>query len=128
MNLATKAALFSALLFPGWGHIFLKKYKRGIFLIISVSIGIIILCYYIVSVAIDVLRGASLKKGDVSFSYVINLSAEAVKSVNQFYIFFVLLFIIILWIFSIYDSYSLGKKEMEKITSGADQSEISRRD
>ncbi len=121
MNLATKAALFSALLFPGWGHIFLKKYKRGLFIIISVSISIIIFCYYIVSVAIDVLRAASLKKEDISFSYVINLSAEAARSVNQFYILFVLLFIIILWLFSIYDSYFLGKKEMEKITSDADQ-------
>jgi hypothetical protein len=74
-----------------------------------------------VAVAIDVLKAASLKKEDVSFSYVINLSAEAVKSVNQLYLFFVLLFIIILWLFSIYDSYSLGKKEMEKITSDADQ-------
>jgi len=122
MNLATKAALFSALLFPGWGHIFLKKYKRGLFIIISVFVGILICCYYIVSVTIDVLKAASIKKEDVSLSYVINLSTDAVKSVNQFYVFFVLLFIILLWLFSIYDSYYLGKKEMDNITSGADQS------
>jgi hypothetical protein len=49
MKKSTKAALFSALVFPGAGHFYLKRYVPG-----SVIIGIAIACtYYIVSKAID---------------------------------------------------------------------------
>jgi hypothetical protein len=49
MKKSTKAALYSALIFPGVGHFYLKRYIPG--LVIS---GIAIACsYYIVSKAIE---------------------------------------------------------------------------
>jgi hypothetical protein len=40
MNLAIKGALYNALIFPGWGQIYLKNYKKGIFIIIAIVAGI----------------------------------------------------------------------------------------
>ncbi|GAB6267344.1 MAG: hypothetical protein STSR0002_00840 [Smithella sp.] len=39
MNKAIKAALFNALLFPGWGQIYLKQYKKSILIISAVMAG-----------------------------------------------------------------------------------------
>ena len=50
MNPAIKAALFSALLFPGWGQIYLKKYKKGILIIIPITAGVLSILWAIVQV------------------------------------------------------------------------------
>ncbi|NTW06617.1 MAG: hypothetical protein HGA29_02110 [Syntrophaceae bacterium] len=72
MNPATKAALYNALLFPGWGHIYLKKYKIG-----------------------------KMGKGIASPCPIL----------------LVLLFMVLLWVFSIIDAYQLGKKQMQQSTA-----------
>jgi len=113
INLATKAALLSALLFPGWGQLFLKRYKRGVAIISLTVIGILSISLYVVQVALAVLKAAPLKKEAVNFSAVVQLSIEAIKSLNLFYLLIIILLIILLWIFSIVDAYFLGKKEIQ---------------
>ena len=110
INLATKAALLSALLFPGWGQFFLKRYKRGLAIILSAVVGMVLISLYIIQVAVAVLKAAPLKKEAVNFSAVVKLSIEAVKSLNLFYLSIILFIIILVWIFSIVDAYLLGKK------------------
>ncbi|OGP67349.1 MAG: hypothetical protein A2W27_04900 [Deltaproteobacteria bacterium RBG_16_44_11] len=117
INLATKAALLSALLFPGWGQLFLKRYKRGLAIILPAVIGVILISLYVVQMAVAVLKAAPLKKEAVNFSAVVQLSINAVKSLNLFYLLIILSLIILLWIFSIVDAYLLGKKEMSKATT-----------
>jgi len=117
INLATKAALLSALLFPGWGQLFLKRYKRGLAIILPAVVGVILISLYVVQIAVAVLKAAPLKKEAVNFSTVVKLSIEAVKSLNLFYLSIILLLIIFLWVFSIVDAYFLGKKEMSKATT-----------
>lgn len=119
INLATKAALLSALFFPGWGQIFLKRYKRGVAIISLTVIGVLSISLYVVQVAVAVLKAAPLKKEAVNFSAVVKLSIDAIKSLNLFYLSIILLLIILLWIFSIVDAYLLGKKDMSKITTAA---------
>lgn len=48
MKMSTKAALFSALIFPGAGHLLLRSYLRAGVLIVSSSIAL----YVIVSIAV----------------------------------------------------------------------------
>ena len=114
MNLATKAALFNALLFPGWGEIYLKKYKRGILIIIAIIAGSLSILWSIVHTTMKILRFAPFKKGTVTFSAVIQLTIDSIKALNLFYISLILLSMIMLWIFSIIDAYLLGKEEMAK--------------
>jgi TM2 domain-containing membrane protein YozV len=110
MNPATKAALFSALLFPGWGQIYLKKYKRGILIILPVAVGMLSITWAIVQVAITVLKAAPFKKGKVDFNAIVNLTISSVKALDFYYFLFIFLLIIFFWVFSIIDAYLLGKK------------------
>jgi hypothetical protein len=113
INLATKAALLSALLFPGWGQLFLKRYKRGLAILLPAIAGMVLISLYIIQIAVAILKAAPLKKEAVNFSAVVRLSIDAIKSLNLFYLTIILLFIIFLWIFSVVDAYYLGKKEMQ---------------
>jgi TM2 domain-containing membrane protein YozV len=113
MNQAIKAALFSALLFPGWGQIYLKKYKRGILIILLVAAGMLSITWAIVQVAITVIKAAPLKKGEVDISAVVNLTNSSIKALDSYYFSFIILLIIFFWVFSIIDAYLLGKKEIK---------------
>ena len=119
MNLATKAALYNILLFPGWGHIYLKKYKRGIVIIVTILAGMLSLCWSIAQVALTILRTKPFKKGTVDINAVFNLSTETIKAITEQRvtppdsILLILSFIVLLWLFSIIDAYQLGKKQMQ---------------
>ena len=65
MDKATKAALFSALLFPGWGQFYLKRYKRGLFFIVPVLIGTLALAWSIIQVSAKIIKATPFKKGTV---------------------------------------------------------------
>jgi hypothetical protein len=119
VNLATKAALLSALLFPGWGQFFLKRYKRGLAIVLPAIFGVVLITLHVVQIAVAVLKAAPLKKEAVNFGAVVQLSIDAVKSINLLYLLIISLLIIFLWIFSIVDAYLLGKKDMPKITTAA---------
>ena len=113
MNLATKAALFNALLFPGWGQIYLKKYKKGISIIIATIAGVLSIIWSVIQTTINILKIAPLKKGTITFSAVVNLTIDSIKALNLFYLFLILFFMILLWIFSMIDAYISGKKEIQ---------------
>lgn len=123
MNLATRAALYNALLFPGWGHFYLKEYKRGMVIMLTVLAGILSLCWSVVQVAINILNAHPYRKGAIDIAAIIKLSMDSTKTLGEqgvatpCSIFLILLFIIILWIISIIDAYQLGKKQ---ITTSAD--------
>jgi TM2 domain-containing membrane protein YozV len=125
MNPAIKAALFSALLFPGWGQIYLKKYKRGILIMLPVIAGIVSITWAIVGVAFSVIKAAPMKKGEVDFSAVVNLTNSSIKALDSYYFSFIILLIIFFWVFSTIDAYLLGKKEMSVSNTSADQQSVS---
>jgi hypothetical protein len=125
MDLATRAALYNALLFPGWGHFYLKKYKRGIIFILPVLASISAICWAIVQVAMNILKAHPVKKGTVDINAVISLSLDATKAINLNHLSLILLFLVFLWILSIIDAYRLGKKQMQKLTTSADQQSAS---
>jgi hypothetical protein len=121
METATKAALFSALLFPGWGQIYLRRYKRGIVIILPVLAGMLSICWDVVQAAISILKAAPFKKGTVDISAVIKLSLDSVKALDSIYFSLILLLVVLLWMFSIVDAYQLGKKQMQEITISVNQ-------
>ena len=123
MNLAVRAALFNALLFPGWGQIYLKKYKRGIMIITGVAAGILSIVCSIVQATVNILKIAPLKKGTVTFSAVIQLTIDSIKALNMSYLSLILFSMILLWIFSIIDAYLIGKKEIQS-TVAPDESNL----
>ena len=125
MTLATKAALYNALLFPGWGQIYLRNYKKGVLIIIASLAGVVSILLSVVQTTIAILKIAPIKKGTVTFNAVIQLTINAIKTLNLSYLFLILLSMILLWIFSIIDAYQIGKKEMAKPNIPADQQSAS---
>jgi hypothetical protein len=125
MDKATKAALFSALLFPGWGQLYLKRYKRGLVFILPVLAGTLALAWAIVQVGITIIKTAPLKKETVQLANVIEITVDALKALDYFYFSLMLGLIVTLWILSIVDAYLLGKKTITVPTTAADQESIS---
>ena len=81
MDKATKAALFSALLFPGWGQFYLKRYKRGLVFIVPVLASALALVWSIVEIGISIIKAAPFKKGTVHPANVIQVAVDALKAI-----------------------------------------------
>jgi TM2 domain-containing membrane protein YozV len=125
MNLAIKGAYFNALLFPGWGQIYLKKYAKGILIIIAISAGIISILWSVAQSTINILKIAPIKKGTVTLVVIVQLAIDAIKSLNMFYLSLILFSMILLWILSIIDAYAIGKEEMAKASTLSGQQSTS---
>lgn len=111
----------SALLFPGWGQLYLKKYRRGLAFLLPVVAGTIAIVCAVVQVAHAVLKAAPFKKGAVHFSDIVTLAVNSVKGMNLFYLLLILIFIILLWIYSTVYAYFLGKKEISVSNTDVDR-------
>ena len=118
MDKAKKAALYSALLFPGWGQFYLKCYKRGLVFFLPVLMGTIALAWSVVRAGSAIIQAAPFKKGTVQVADIIRVSADALKAVDLSYLLLMLLLVAALWILSIVDAYQLGKKMVTISTTG----------
>ena len=125
MNLAKKAALLNLILFPGWGQIYLKSYKKGIAIIIAVLAGIMSLLWSIIQTTITILKISPLKKGFVTFEAVIKVTVDSIRAMDLYYLFLILFSIILIWILSVIDAYMTGKKQQSVIQSFAEEAETS---
>ncbi|HUN55542.1 MAG TPA: DUF5683 domain-containing protein [Smithella sp.] len=111
MNLAAKAALYNVLLFPGWGQIYLKMYKKGIAIMIAVIAGAISILWSIVQTTTAFLKISPFRKNAVNFNAVVKTAIYSIKHVNRSYLMLMLSLILLLWILSVVDAYNLGKKQ-----------------
>lgn len=125
MNTATKAALFNALLFPGWGQFYLKRYKRGLVFLLPVLFGFIVLVWMVVRVGADIIKAAPFKKGTVQLAQVVDVTLKALKTIDLRYFLLMLLLIALLWLLSIVDAYQLGKKVTQVATTETDPGTVS---
>jgi hypothetical protein len=67
----------------------------------------------VVQVALAVLKATPFKKGSAHFSDIVILSVNSIKALDLFYLKLIIIFMILLWIFSIVDAYFLGKKQIQ---------------
>ena len=113
MKVSTKAALLSALVLPGLGHIFLKQYIRGVVLA-SLALGA---AYYLVSMAID--RATKIVEkilvGEVPLTVAAITELVSLQSVNEnlHLLNYVSTGFAVCWVFAVVDSWRAG----EQITS-----------
>ncbi len=119
MKISLKAALFSAFVFPGSGHLLLKKYVHG-----AVLTSITVLCVWaLASTALEMAQEISLKiqSGEIPLD-VTRITDEVSKQAstgdtwladNATYI------LLICWLVGIIDSYRLGRLQ-DNIDSARD--------
>jgi len=109
VNKSTKAALLSALVFPGVGHIYLKKYKTGV-LLAGASFAAV---YYLIAKAVE----GALEISEKIQSSNVQLDIEAItKLVSQQssggdaqMLNIVTTAFVICWLIGIVDSYRVGR-------------------
>lgn len=79
--------------------------------------GTLYIVWAVVKVALTVLKAAPFKKGSVHFSDIVILAVNSVKALDLFYLMLILIFMILLWVYSTVDAYFLGKKQMQMPTT-----------
>ncbi|WP_022943180.1 hypothetical protein [Psychromonas hadalis] len=110
MNKALKATLLSALIFPGLGHLMLKRYPQALFLILSTSIACYLLIINVIETAMQVIH--QIEQGEIGLttaeiSNALNLQGVSDYSSNCN---IAMIFIMFIWIIAAIDAYRLGKK------------------
>jgi hypothetical protein len=114
MKRSIKAALLSGLVFPGVGHLYLRRYVRGVLLAAAAAA----LSYFIVSIAVNMALDVAgkIQSGDVPLnaaSISDLVSKDSQRSENSSDIATTALFA--LWLIGIVDSYREGRiKEKSK--------------
>jgi hypothetical protein len=103
-----KAALLSGLVFPGVGHLYLRRYLRGVLL----AAGAAALSYFMISVALDSAFdiAGKIQSGDVplnvgSISELVSKDSQGNEHSTEF----ATMALFALWVIGIVDSCRLGR-------------------
>jgi TM2 domain-containing membrane protein YozV len=117
MKLAIKAALLSGFVFPGLGQIYLKRYKRGLAILISVLLAIGIIIRTVIVSALESLKAIESGGGIADMETVNNLAR--IDSVHSgINLKFILLFVLCCWLFSVVDAYKIGHEGLHGMGDG----------
>lgn len=110
MNNSLKGALLSGVVFPGVGQVILKHYKRGIALMVTVLVSLLVIVVKTVQQAFTLLEKIESDGGAINMSTISNAATQASTTADSFIFNFVLLLIIFCWIIGVVDAYRIGKK------------------
>lgn len=110
MNQSVKAALLSALVFPGVGQIVNGHIKRGWTFVAIVAVLLVMLISKLMQQALLVLEEMQKKGAAIDINEVSRISAEVVSFSNNLFLNVTLSILIVTWLISIVDAYRVGKK------------------
>jgi len=108
MDKSIKAALLSALVFPGAGQFYLKRYWRGLLLMMLAVLGFGLVIVRATVTALDtlnVMQGNGTSIAVDGISHLAETSLVNVVAGNTT----ILVFVTACWIFSVVDAYRIGK-------------------
>jgi TM2 domain-containing membrane protein YozV len=109
MKTAVKAALLSGLVFPGLGQIYLKRYKRGLTILIIVLLALGIIVRTVIVSAMERLKAIESGGGIADMQTISNLARiDSVHSGINLNL--ILLFVLCCWLFSVVDAYKIAKR------------------
>jgi TM2 domain-containing membrane protein YozV len=111
MNNAIKAALLSGFVFPGLGQIYLKRYKRGLTIMILVLLALGVIIGTAIVSALEGLKAIESGGGIADMETISNLaSIDSARS--GIYLKLISLFVLFCWLFSVADAYKIGKRSL----------------
>ncbi len=111
MNNSLKGALLSGVVFPGLGQIILKHYKRGIALMLTVLVSLLVIVVKAVQQALTILEKINSEGGTINMSTISNIATQASTTLDSLIFNFVLLLMIFCWVIGVVDAYIIGKKK-----------------
>jgi TM2 domain-containing membrane protein YozV len=110
MKISYKAALLSAFVFPGVGQFYLKRYWRGLVIMLIILTGLGYMIWSATVAALSVLddKVVKLQVGTKSLQELSNIVGSKMSTADPYYNAFFYL-IVCLWIFAVIDAYIIGK-------------------
>ena len=123
MKRSTKAALLSGLIFPGIGHMYLKRYVHGIILSVGAASAIYFIVSVVVTTALEVVEKIQSESGGVALDMaaitdlVSQQSSGAEQPMN-----IATVALVVCWAIGIVDSYRQGRVQ-EKVEEVAGEKE-----
>ena len=116
MKASYKAALLSTFVFPGVGHLYLKRYWRGLVILFFACTGLGYMIWSVTVFTLNVLDDTMIKVqgGNVNPQALSGIIGSKIGNTDPYNetVFYV---IVCIWIFSIIDAYRIGRqKEVER--------------
>jgi len=111
MNKAIKAALLSALVFPGSGQFYLKRYGRGMLMLMLTLVGLAIVIVRATLVTLDSVKampGGGMAMDAGAIAHLAETSSATMFTDNTV----ILVLLLACWIFSVADAYRIGKESL----------------
>lgn len=109
MSKSVKAVLFSALIFPGAGHFFLKKYIRGIVLTCITLVSLYFIIANVVERAQQIVDKILLGEVQPEIAIIAELVSKQPTGADAEFLNYVWAALIIAWLIGIADSYRVGR-------------------
>lgn len=111
MKVSYKAALLSTFVFPGAGHLYLKRYRRGLVILFFVIIGLGYLIWSATEAVLDRLDDAMLRvQGGATNLKELSDIVGSKMSTTDPYLDAAFYVIVCFWIFAVIDAYRIGKQ------------------
>ncbi|MGD0275219.1 MAG: DUF6677 family protein [Syntrophales bacterium] len=114
-----KAALYSGLVFPGTGHIYLKRYIKGLVIILIAMTALVFIITVAVNGALKVVENMQILNnpdaGNVS-----NLVSASMGKTSVYYDMSEWI-LIVCWLYAIIDAYQIGKRDSISEKQGTDE-------
>ena len=101
----------SGLLFPGLGQVVLRRYRRGMAFIFTVSIILLVIVVKAVQQAFTILEKIEAEGGVISMNTITNAVIQASTPSESLTFKILLLLLILIWVMAVIDGYRVGKKK-----------------
>jgi hypothetical protein len=108
---AMKGLLFSALLFPGLGQIALKRYQRGVALMLAILVGLVAMVATATREAGRILATIEAEGGVIDQDAMSRAIAQSTSWSGNLTFNLLLVAITLCWIYAAVDAYRIGKQQ-----------------
>ena len=108
MTKSTKAALLSGLIFPGFGHMFLKQYIRGSILMLSTLVALSVIVTNAIKQALTIVNRINTGDVPVETGTITELVSYSASGAEDSTLNIAALVVGLCWLIGIIDSYRLG--------------------
>jgi len=110
MSNSLKGALLSGLVFPGLGQVVLKRYKRGVVIMLAVLASMTVIVVKAVQNALAILEKLEREGGAIDMTAITNAATQASTGSGNLIINLLLLLVFVSWIIGVVDAYRIGRK------------------
>lgn len=119
MSNSLQAALLSGLVFPGLGQVVLKRYRRGVVLMLIVLACLSVIAAIALQRAFAILKQIESAGGAIDMDAILNAAAQSSTTSDSLVVNYVSSLIVVCWIFGVVDAYRIGKKrDLEQQSTG----------